>query len=342
MAGSIGRHAQADDEAGHSEMSCRLSVLQANITSLSDVFISHLMLCKHDIVLMQEHRLAGTKLYRAINKLGRRFHVYTQHAKIKHVAPSGGSMVLIDKRLDVHANHVKLFKDPTANSVFACIRVKNGNMCFCSAYLPPNDPASALSTMYSIHRNISMIAAPWIVAGDWNLTPDELLDKEWDVMAKGACILPDAECTTTQSNGRLIDYAIASRTMANLIIGKPRLVYDLPCRPHLGIEYIINARPRAMKIPCFLRPKPLEQDGEAEQVSFEKCMEIAMQEAKLGRAPTIIDQYVACTHNPNACAEAGIKYKQFTMAYELHIATKYCSLKQARRKVGRADYPASR
>ena len=74
--------------------------------------------------------------------------------------------------------------DITANSTVVNIRVKNGNMCFCSAYLPPNDPATALSTMYSIYRNLSMIATPWIVAGDWNLTPEELLDKEWDVMAK--------------------------------------------------------------------------------------------------------------------------------------------------------------
>ena len=93
-----------------------------------------------------------------------------------------------------------------------------------------------------------------LVAGDYNLTPEELVAMGCKLIQGRYIVGANVEQTVTGEGGRYIDYAIASGAM-NHIIQKIVPRYDVPCRPHIGTEYILARKPRSIYIRSKWQPR---------------------------------------------------------------------------------------
>ena len=255
-----------------------LKVIQLNITYLNDTVVRWIVSkMEHEhvhVFLLQEHRLHKQQYHETCKHLRRYFHVIMRPANIKNEAPSGGATILIRKDLQVVPGYCPRVKqDITSNGMMVCLRIKGCSLILVSAYLNPSNPNIRYQTMQSISSWIGIVGCPWIVAGDFNTPPEELTHDEWDIVGKGVVHTPDLEKTTTLTNGRIVDYAIMD-PRAHTLIKDTQPVYDAPCRPHIGIMYTIDAKPRDVRVPKFLRPKKIDASGEKrDPLDFNICLE---------------------------------------------------------------------
>ena len=145
--------------------------------------------------------------------------------------------------------------------------------------------------MNSISQNMSFVGCPWLVAGDMNMTPDECVSTNWSILNGGIIHTADVDKTTTQRDGRLVDYAVMSQSMHSLV-ASTEIVYDGPFRPHVGILYTINARPRKVMIPKFWKPKELPSIGDRiEPMDFQECMRQAKKYNMIKKPPGLVEEY---------------------------------------------------
>ena len=71
------------------------------------------------------------------------------------------------------------------------------------------------------------LGTPWIMAGDWNITPEQLQAANWLGVAKGtvfATELPTCHCST-------YDYFVVSHNLAHAVVGVQR-IDDAGLHPH--------------------------------------------------------------------------------------------------------------
>ena len=222
-------------------------------------------------------------------------------ANIKIEAPSGGATILVRKDLCIAPGYFPRAKqDPTSNSMMVCLRVKGCNMILVSAYLNPVDPSIKYQTMEHISSWVNQFGCPWLIGGDYNTTPDDLTQMEWDVLGRGIIHTPPVEKTVTLHNGRMVDYAIMDHSM-HCLVQETLPVLDAPCRPHMGIMYKIAARTRHIMVPKFIRPKKIERTGELrDQIPFDACFEKADKFKNIKPLPEIVDEYVQSLPDPEA------------------------------------------
>ena len=73
--------------------------------------------------------------------------------------------------------------------------------------------------------------------GDFNRSPEALLEQQWPPALKGSIITPNVSITCNAGKGSLIDYAVASHSCHRLI-HDVRAIYDgIPISTHTAIEY---------------------------------------------------------------------------------------------------------
>ena len=109
-------------------------------------------------------------------------------------------------------------QDPSNNTATAIIRLKNCSFMLSSVYLPPNDDYTKLATMNHLAKTYSQVRCPWAVFGDFNMTPNELVDMQWSLVARGTIHCADVTKTVNQPNGRFIDYAVMDQRVQNMIL----------------------------------------------------------------------------------------------------------------------------
>ncbi len=99
------------------------------------------------------------------------------------------------------------------------------------------DGGSNIEKCKEVLRLVGAIKLPWLIMGDFNVTPEECVATSFFGYLGGTLAAPDMEFTCT-SNGsdRLLDYAIASKELAEFIQARP--FYDHPFRPHIcGVDF---------------------------------------------------------------------------------------------------------
>ena len=82
---------------------------------------------------------------------------------------------------------------------------------------------------------------PWLIVADWNTTP-ELLLQSGVLDGLEAVVLAPRDCSATCSmgSGRLIDFAVASKSMAPAILVEAD--YMAPVRPHVALRVHLNLK----------------------------------------------------------------------------------------------------
>ena len=95
--------------------------------------------------------------------------------------------------------------------------LKGTPVMFVSVYLTCDTGIAGtnLQKLSEIGSYATNAGIPFVIAGDWNVLPSELLESGWPARFKGEILLPcDLEISCT--SGRLIDYAVCHRSIVNI------------------------------------------------------------------------------------------------------------------------------
>ena len=95
--------------------------------------------------------------------------------------------------------------------------LKGTSVLFVSVYLTCKTGIAGtnLQKLTEIGSYVTNACIPFVIAGDWNVLPSELLESGWPARIKKEILLPcDLEISCT--SGTLIDYAVCHRSMVNI------------------------------------------------------------------------------------------------------------------------------
>jgi hypothetical protein len=111
-----------------------------------------------------------------------------------------------------------------------------------------------LQQLKKLGKFLGQLADPYIVAADFNMTPQQLEQTGFISKLSGTVIIaPEVLFTCTSGKGRLIDYFLVSQVLVPCIKWV-RAVVDTPWRPHFGIELGITQVPRKELVHKHIKP----------------------------------------------------------------------------------------
>ncbi|CAK0885126.1 unnamed protein product [Prorocentrum cordatum] len=98
--------------------------------------------------------------------------------------------------------------------------------------------------------------SPWILAGDFNLPPEDIKLCKWVELLKGTIVAPSGPTCFASKSGSTIDYYIVSQGLANFV-SDVRAVYGTPSSPHVAVAMLLKGP--TLNIPLHVRRtwKPL-------------------------------------------------------------------------------------
>ncbi len=106
-----------------------------------------------------------------------------------------------------------------------------------------------LDILEEIAADLAQVRGPWVLAGDFNLTPAQLVATGWLELVRGVLIAPKRNTC----NDKTLDYFIVSEALAPAVVGAS-LIRDAYCGPHYGVRLFLNGAPRAMKVRRLRKP----------------------------------------------------------------------------------------
>ena len=121
--------------------------------------------------------------------------------------------------------------------------LKGTPVMFVSVYLTCNTGITGvnLQKLSEIGVHIKNAGIPFVIAGDWNVPPSELLESGWPARIKGE-ILPPSDLEISCTSGRLIDYAVCHRSIAN--IARLSSFVEGPWKTHQALLLTLPRSPR--------------------------------------------------------------------------------------------------
>ena len=82
-----------------------------------------------------------------------------------------------------------------------------------------------------------VVSGPWLVDGDFNMTPETVQETQWYKFVGGELVLPQnatLTCTAGKSGAALYDFGVASPEMRQKIT-KVEVDTSVPWQTHLGV-----------------------------------------------------------------------------------------------------------
>eukprot|EP00959_Pyramimonas_sp_CCMP1952_P120099 2511120-Pyramimonas_sp.AAC.1 len=128
--------------------------------------------------------------------------------------------------------------------------------------------------MVALTAFLDMLADPWIVLADWNMTPCQLADSGYPEEWGGSILVAPGSATCDKGSGSTIDYAAVKRGWERSVV--IRQVHDVPWGTHCGLEVCAGEsqpwRFRALALPADLPcpPRPQRQADPNSKTSLRK------------------------------------------------------------------------
>ena len=124
-----------------------------------------------------------------------------------------------------------------------------------SAYLRDSEGASPanLAILEALAGALEALRRPWIIVGNWNLTPQELADTGWLERGGGYVV---ATCLPT-CNAKVYDYFIVAQELRHAIVGVQRLA-DVGGFPHTAVRLVMAQGARRQLV---RRGRPITRIG---------------------------------------------------------------------------------
>ena len=96
---------------------------------------------------------------------------------------------------------------------------------------------------------LSTLKSPWIVAGDWNISPQTLIDSDWPNIVNGV-VFATALATC---NDNTYDFFVVQRSLVHAVVGVQRLE-DGGLSPHWPSRLILRGDAKRFAIRKLVRP----------------------------------------------------------------------------------------
>ncbi|CAK0837550.1 unnamed protein product [Prorocentrum cordatum] len=191
----------------------------------------------------------------------------------KHEGYSAGEWILarnfvatttMDKlRMDMMAmGH----KDPFRGFVTIIWHLQSGSLVVVSTYLSPGMGVQRRNadTLKALSAFLFKIRDPWIVLGDWNMSPAAFTNTKWPSKMQGHIVTAgNVDFTCDQgTNGGMHDYALVKDGYQDFV--NIQAVLTVPWRPHSGLEITMAGSSskwwhRSMELvpalPAYFKPK---------------------------------------------------------------------------------------
>ena len=224
-----------------------------------------------DVVLLQEHKIRTDERMAAASRtaqtLGWRSHLALAHTTALDSA-SGGVGIFCRRRTGLHA-HTGIVKEGYQHRLQASWlgAVMRGGIHLCSIWLVHSQGLSEtnLAILAEAAALLGAIAGPWVIGGDWNISPQLLESCGWlDVIHGKIVATPLPTC-----NGSTYDFFVVSRSIAHAVVGVSR-IDDAGFKPHFPSRLYIAGDARRKAVRRLVRPRrihgslphgPLPQSG---------------------------------------------------------------------------------
>ena len=205
----------------------------SNVTQVRPAIINWLKTCPEDIIALQETHLAGAALRDFVRKLAvAGFRVFEGEALPTVGRHSRGGIALLCRK-HLATRDVNTFLLEGCGFVAAELRTGSANLLLVSLYLQSATPAShypnanILAELFSLVKNWQ---GPWLIMGDYNLSPLEVSEAGIPAQTGGVVIPPNEPSMDT---GNIIDMIVISRDLAG--VTKIQVDPTAPHRPHLSL-----------------------------------------------------------------------------------------------------------
>jgi len=206
-----------------------------------------------DVVLMQETKQRENKIEtakRQADRMGWRVHLGPALVT-SALGTSGGTGVASRKGLgsSPHTFLADGYKHRIGAAWVGAI-VKGGVHCF-SLYLKDGDGMGDTNTaiLTQLAAAIASVKGPWVVGGDWNMTPQDLLNSNWPSIVKGHVHAP----ALPTCNDSTYDFFVVSNELNGAVKGVVRLS-DGGCKPHWAVRLYIHGAARAKAVRRLIKP----------------------------------------------------------------------------------------
>ena len=126
-----------------------------------------------------------------------------------------------------------------------------GGIFIITVYLYHTEGLSArnLDLLQALAAIISRLKGPWVLAGDFNLQPKELIASGWLLLVGGVIKAPALETC-----GKAVyDFFVVHKGLEKAVVGVAR-VKDFGMKPHCPVRLYLRAAPRAIQVRCLKAP----------------------------------------------------------------------------------------
>ena len=100
---------------------------------------------------------------------------------------------------------------------------------------------------------LGILDGPWIIGGDWNLTPEILTASRWPQIVGGAV----AATSLVTCNSSTYDFFVVARTLSHAVVGVQRLE-DGGMNPHWAARLILRGDARRFAVRRLVKPPRVE------------------------------------------------------------------------------------
>ena len=107
-----------------------------------------------------------------------------------------------------------------------------------------------LDLLHCLAQVLTTLDGPWILGGDFNLTPELLGECGWLQLARGVAFAPDLPTC----NEKVYDFFVVSEGLAPAVFCV-RTLEDGGFNPHSPVRMLLHARPRRFRVRQLAAPK---------------------------------------------------------------------------------------
>ena len=117
----------------------------------------------------------------------------------------------------------------------AIVRFKGHDILFVAVYLQDSVGWGGRNggVLRDIESTCRAMRIGFVIGGDWNMTPEELNEEGWVEHLGGVCKTPPVGATCSSGKGRMLDYAVCSKSLEERI--ELEIDWDGPWAPHRGV-----------------------------------------------------------------------------------------------------------
>ncbi len=109
-----------------------------------------------------------------------------------------------------------------------------------------------LQLLQEVAEDLGSLTGPWVVGGDWNLTPQQLAASGWLGLVGGVVCAP----AKPTCNGSVYDYFVVAEGFADAVLGAV-VIGDAEYSPHTGVRLYITAAARSIMKRVVTAPKSI-------------------------------------------------------------------------------------